>query len=457
MVDLCFVDNRQLFKTTSLKESGNFVDINQWAMLNGIRKNMWADDNIQEITMSTNRDIGSSVEDLNTAKQDHKNSTASPSQSLPKLPCEELLGHLFFYNLLRREPYFDICVPLYQASISGDWKTAKNILDTRPELVRYAIAEGNDTTLHVAASAEETKLTKRFVKNLVKMMTKEDMEIQNKNDNTALCLAATAGNIKMVEIMLKKNPGLLTIAGSRGMLPLYMSALQGRHNTDASSVTSLPFSVSSINVALQIEKDHPELSTNMSIGVLARKPNAFKRVEKNLIRRIIHESRGYGAEIAAKNKWVSLLKWDPRWVSLGICLNPVSRIKVIARPKVAHSVSAIIRPSCKRRHDKLSLWTKNAAKDGCPSQYFAIFVWIVHYYSRYLHQYLGNGIYGCNPTTFEGMIRKYVGFDFLVDNGADHLKMSSPTTKNQIAGAYELFQYRLAVEASIVIGIGVDF
>ncbi|GJT14972.1 ankyrin repeat-containing protein [Tanacetum coccineum] len=207
----------------------------------------------------------------------------------------------------RRESYFDICVPLYQASISGDWKTAKNILDARPELVRYAIAEGNDTALHVAASAEETKLTKRFVKNLVNMMTKEDMEIQNKNDNTALCLAATAGNIKMVKIMLKKNPGLLTIAGSRGMLPLYMSALQGRHNTvkylyAASETMSSRFWTDEkwgwmllgcvecdfFDIALQIVKDHPELSTDMSIGVLARKPNAFKRVEKNLIRRIIH-------------------------------------------------------------------------------------------------------------------------------------------------------------------------
>nr|GEX87075.1 ankyrin repeat-containing protein [Tanacetum cinerariifolium] len=261
--------------------------------------NLTSRDIVVEMTISTNRDIGSSVEDLNTTKQDQKSSTASPSHSLPKLPCEDLLG--------RTESYFDICVPLYQASISGDWRTAKDILDTRPELVRYAIAEGNDTALHVAASAEETKLTKRFVKNMVNMMTKEDLEIQNKNDETALCLAATAGNIKMVEIMLKKNPGLLTIEGSRGMLPLYMSALQGRHNTvkylyDASKTVSSRFWTDEkwgwmllgcvecdfYDVALQIVKDHPELSTDMSIGVLARKSDAFKRVEKNLIRRIIH-------------------------------------------------------------------------------------------------------------------------------------------------------------------------
>nr|GEX42794.1 ankyrin repeat-containing protein [Tanacetum cinerariifolium] len=235
--------------------------------------NLTSRDIVVEMTMSTDRDIGSSVEDLNTTKQDHKNSTASPSHSLPKLPCEDLLG--------RRESYFDICVPLYQASITGDWKTAKGILGRRPELVRYAIAEGNDTALHVAASAEETKLTKHFVKNLVNMMTKKDMETQNKNNNTALC--------------------------SRGMLPLYMSALQGRHNTvkylyAASEMMSSRFWTDEkwgwmllgcvecdfFDIALQIVKDHPELSTDMSIGVLARKPCAFKRAEKNLIRRIIH-------------------------------------------------------------------------------------------------------------------------------------------------------------------------
>ncbi|PWA74038.1 Ankyrin repeat-containing protein [Artemisia annua] len=235
----------------------------------------------------------------NEILKEDKNSTASPSRSPPKLPCEDLLG--------RRESYFGTCVPLYQASISGDWKAAREILDKRPELVRYAITEGNDTALHVAASAEETKLTKRFVRNLVNMMTLEDLEIQNKNDNTAFCLAATAGNIKMVEIMLEYNPRLLTIAGSKGMLPLYMSALQGRHNTVKYLYAAFDKICSRFwtdenwgwmllgcvecdffDVALQIVKDHPELSSDRSIGVLARKPDAFKRAEKNLIRRIIH-------------------------------------------------------------------------------------------------------------------------------------------------------------------------
>lgn len=52
----------------------------------------------------------------------------------PNLPRGDLLNG-------SREDYFNICVPLFQASITGDWATAKVILDERQELVRFAISE----------------------------------------------------------------------------------------------------------------------------------------------------------------------------------------------------------------------------------------------------------------------------------------------------------------------------
>lgn len=114
---------------------------------------------------------------------------------------------------------------MYEASISADWEAAKEVLNERPELVRFAITENLETPLHVAVSAEETKLTKRFVKQLVDRMESWELEFQNKSGNTALCLASAAGNIKMVKTMVKKNPKLLNIPGSQRMMPLYMSAL----------------------------------------------------------------------------------------------------------------------------------------------------------------------------------------------------------------------------------------
>ena len=61
-------------------------------------------------------------------------------------------------------------------------------------------------------------------------MEKEDLELQNQNGQTALCLAAMAGNVKIAMILVKKNNALLDIPDSRGMMPLYMAALFGKHD-----------------------------------------------------------------------------------------------------------------------------------------------------------------------------------------------------------------------------------
>ena len=62
-------------------------------------------------------------------------------------------------------------------------------------------------------------------------MEKKDLELVNKNHNTALYLAAAAGNIETVKIMVEKNPALLTIPGGAGgkMMPLYAAALFGHY------------------------------------------------------------------------------------------------------------------------------------------------------------------------------------------------------------------------------------
>lgn len=100
-----------------------------------------------------------------------------------------------------------------------------------PEFVPYAITENYDTALHVAASAEENKLTELFVKHLVDRMEIWDLELQNNSGNTALCLASAAGNTKMVMIMVNRNRNLLNIPDRNGMIPLFTSASRGRYKT----------------------------------------------------------------------------------------------------------------------------------------------------------------------------------------------------------------------------------
>lgn len=235
----------------------------------------------------------------------------------------------------RRKDYLEICIPLYEASMTGNWPHAKTILEEHPEVIRSSITENYETALHVASSAKNT----HFVENLVKMMTKEDLELQNKNLNTALSLAAAAGTVDIAKLMVERNKGLLTIPGSQGMMPLYMAALFGNsemvkylysksqklHDDGWTQqnrgwllvkcvesdlfgkykLISLICIISLLlllllirviiksfsDVALDILKDYPELGDDGQVlQVLARKPDAFTRKDPKFIRRFYHKS-----------------------------------------------------------------------------------------------------------------------------------------------------------------------
>ncbi|GJZ35218.1 ankyrin repeat-containing domain, PGG domain protein [Tanacetum coccineum] len=128
--------------------------------------------------------------------------------------------------------YLKIGVPLYEASLKCDWKAAKHILDENKEigLVRYSITANGETALQVAASSKGPIPKEQFVYNLVCLMTKDDLEIVNKNHNTALYLAVAAGNTRVVKIMVERNSSLHTIPGSGGtIMPVHAVALFGHY------------------------------------------------------------------------------------------------------------------------------------------------------------------------------------------------------------------------------------
>ncbi|XP_076928823.1 uncharacterized protein LOC143592930 [Bidens hawaiensis] len=141
-----------------------------------------------------------------------------PPPPPPNLPSLDLLEG-------SREDCINIGIPLFQAAIKGDWKAAKPILENWQELVRYAITENKETLLHIAASAESTKAVENFVENLVNLMERNDLELQNRSYDTALSLAAQAGNLETTKIMIEKNPLLPEIANDNKITPLYMAAL----------------------------------------------------------------------------------------------------------------------------------------------------------------------------------------------------------------------------------------
>ncbi|GKC19415.1 ankyrin repeat-containing domain, PGG domain protein [Tanacetum coccineum] len=96
-----------------------------------------------------------------------------------------------------KREYLRIGVPLYEASIKCDWEAAKYILDKKPELV-----SGYDDKGRLGICKQ----------------------------NSQHFLAAAAGNLETVKIMVKKNRALLIIpSAGKTMMPLYAAVLFGNN------------------------------------------------------------------------------------------------------------------------------------------------------------------------------------------------------------------------------------
>ncbi|PWA74930.1 Ankyrin repeat-containing protein [Artemisia annua] len=215
-------------------------------------------------------------------------SNTQSTQPLPQnLPCQDLLDDG------RREEYLELCVPLHKASMRGDWKAAKNILGKKEDLIKSSINRNNETALHVAVSRGH----RAFVKNLVSLMEKKDLELQDNNSYTAFCLAASNGDIKMAEILLKENKAPIDIPTDQGMMPLHIALSTRRRDmveflyvnsksmlgdfwTPENQICFLLACVKAdcYDIALRVVKDQPELALvgGSVLRVLAQKPEAFK-------------------------------------------------------------------------------------------------------------------------------------------------------------------------------------
>ncbi|XP_061339675.1 ankyrin repeat-containing protein ITN1-like isoform X2 [Gastrolobium bilobum] len=123
-----------------------------------------------------------------------------------------------------RHRYLTECVPLHKAALKGDWKEAMKIIEHDPALLTSAITKGWGTVLHVAVGANHV----HFVEELLKLMDRDDLELQDELGNTAFCFAAAVGNVHIAEIMREKNELLPTIRGGQGVTPLHLAVLQRR-------------------------------------------------------------------------------------------------------------------------------------------------------------------------------------------------------------------------------------
>ncbi|KAJ9557517.1 hypothetical protein OSB04_012131, partial [Centaurea solstitialis] len=225
-----------------------------------------------------------------------------PSQLPPSnLPSRDLLD--------RGEDFKAICIPLYNALTTNDFKVAKVIIDKRPELVQFSITESCETVLHIAVVLRKSCM---FVQYLMSLMTKDDLELSNGNGETSLCVVATTENVEIAKILVEKNDGLMDIPNSQGKVPLQVAALHGRHDMvvylysisqkmtsqfwthqNRSWVFEECVSYSLFDVALRMVTDLPELATNGSVlRLLAQKPYYFNRLQFGRLFRVKNLLKG---------------------------------------------------------------------------------------------------------------------------------------------------------------------
>ncbi|CAL9004127.1 unnamed protein product [Prunus brigantina] len=226
----------------------------------------------------------------------------------------------------------DLCVPLYRAALKGDWKAANKIINEELSIVGASIALGSYTALHVAAGAGHV----HFVEKLVNTMSLDDVRLLDERGNTAFCVAAAAGHVKIAKIMMRKDSELPKQLGFERKTPLYHAASFGQQKmawhlySNMSSEENLPrLFFTCINsglyqwrrhlgtsLASKLLEDHPDfaferdLNGNTALHLLARKTSSFpsgspgicaklkryKNPEQALVKVLWHEVAKQGRE-----------------------------------------------------------------------------------------------------------------------------------------------------------------
>ncbi|XP_059436326.1 ankyrin repeat-containing protein NPR4-like [Corylus avellana] len=223
--------------------------------------------------------------------QDHNDQEEFDSAKSNTSPAEDIIDERMARE--KRFYYLDTTVPLYQAALKGDWKTAKALFEKYPDVFSRPITEGNDTALHIAVVAEREV----FVKEEVKCMVPKEIALSNNVGNTALHFAAGSGIVSIAKEMVEKTKGLPLIRGADEKIPLYVAALNGRRKMvmylyprtsfeELEPIERIDILIATImndmnDIALDILKNYRSLATmensyeRIALQELARKPFAI--------------------------------------------------------------------------------------------------------------------------------------------------------------------------------------
>ncbi|KAG5612479.1 hypothetical protein H5410_023760, partial [Solanum commersonii] len=124
-------------------------------------------------------------------------------------------------------------LPLYNASLCGDWENAKAFLKKDNAASRAHITSLLQTTLHISIGSKKDGNARFFIENLVNSITDDDtLAIQDKFGETPLHYAARFGNLDAAKILVTRNLNLPHIVSNNGMYPIHVAAEYGYKNVD---------------------------------------------------------------------------------------------------------------------------------------------------------------------------------------------------------------------------------
>ena len=117
------------------------------------------------------------------------------------------------------------------------WDKVVELYEGNPESHMTQLSISGYTALHVAVVDGKEAIVKKLVNSIKVKKTDKALDIQNKEGNTPLHLAAFMGSVKMCQIILDENNShnetpsyhhLLEIENEKGETPIFMAALHGK-------------------------------------------------------------------------------------------------------------------------------------------------------------------------------------------------------------------------------------